>query len=256
MDEDDLRRLDAKGYSTLRAVTPDRPSPGNSLARPHSFVCSNGRAYWLKIDSQQGLASELIAGRLASKLDVGPSAAVVQVDPQALPKDGSANHLQGTVVGTQDIPNTVNNKDLQPFMQNGSFDPKMIDQASRAAVVVFQTWIGSHGDGQVLVDLTTGRVSTIDHGDCFGALAAGDPTVQVTDIPGVGVDVGRKGSLTEPAIQRIEALSDHELLEAVARVPNDPPWKADESRRLEIARWLATRRDKLRSVITAWTSNK
>jgi hypothetical protein len=254
MDLESLRELDAGGYEAIRALSHDRPPPSESHAAPHAFVCSNGRTYWVKSRAQQGLLAELVAGRLASVLEVGPDAVVVEVSSAALPKDGSAPHLEGVGVGTEDFRDEVNSRDIAPFTQSGAFDPQKVDAASRANVVVFQTWIGA-GDSQVLLNLTNGRVSSIDHGECFGNLSSGDPAPPVvTDIPGVDANVGRERSLVGAPIRRVEELADDELLDAVSRVPNTGDWRADENRRLEIALWLASRRTALRKVIEAWAT--
>jgi hypothetical protein len=247
----DLQARDANGWAVIRALSHDRAPPTQSHAAPHAFVCSNGRTYWVKSRAQQGLVAELVSGRLAGGLGVGPSAHVIEVPSAALPGDGSAGHLVGTGVGTEDFRDNVNSRDIAPFMQSGAFDPKKIDAASRAAVVVFQSWVGA-GDAQVLLNLTTGRVSTIDHGECSGNLAKSAPTPLVTDIPGVGPDAGRDTKFVEASVGRIEAISDEQLLDAVAGVPNVGEWRADENRRLQIAQWLASRRDELRTVMMAW----
>jgi hypothetical protein len=247
----DLQARDAGGWTAIRALSHDRAPPTQSLAAPHAFVCSDGRTYWVKSRAQQGLVAELVAGRLAGALVAGPSARVIEVPSAALPQDGSAAHLAGTGVGTEDFRDNVNSRDIAPFVQSGAFDPKKLDTASRAAVVVFQSWIGA-GDAQVLLNLTTGRVSSIDHGECFGNLAQSAPTPVVTDIPGVDADVGRDRKFVEASVGRAEAISDEDLLDAVARVPNVGEWRADENRRLQIAQWLASRRDELRKVMKAW----
>ncbi len=62
-------------------------------------------------------------------------------------------------MGPEDLPNTVNARELQPFMARAQFDPGAIDARSRALVVAFQTWLGVQ-DEQVLIRLTDGRVSS------------------------------------------------------------------------------------------------
>jgi len=119
-------------------------------------------------------------------------------------------------------------------------------------VVAFQTWTGA-GDSQVLVSLTNGAVLSLDHGDCFGATGTlSDPVVIVTPIPGVPGDLGRDPRYVEPVVKRIEAITDTNLLEAVARVPASEPWRSPVERRGEIASWLAHRRGRLREVMEAW----
>jgi hypothetical protein len=58
-----------------------------------------------------------------------------------------------------DFRDTVNSKDLAPFVEDGRLKPHLVDAESRAAVVVFQTWVGSASDGQILLDLTNGKIA-------------------------------------------------------------------------------------------------
>jgi hypothetical protein len=254
MDKDDLLRLDARGPENLLALAYDRPPPAGSHANPHAFVCSDGKTYWVKRTAQQGLVAELIAGRVAALAGAGPVARVVEVPRAALPASGVANHLEGTGVGTLDRRGAENARHLQQFLPpQGQFDVASVDAASRAMVIAFQSWIGA-GDSQVLIDLATGEVLSIDHGECFGSAATlSDPTPIVTDIPGVSSDHGRTARLIDRAVKTIEAVTDGQLLEAVACVPDVPDWRADADRRLTIAAWLAHRRDRLRGVMQSWT---
>lgn len=255
MERASLERLDRQGYRVLNAVTYVGGAGTSSLANPQAFICADGATYWLKSSAQQGLAAELIAGRLAARVSAGPVSQVIWVPPEALPPSGVANHLQGLVVGSRDVRDSVNARELGRVLPpDGSFDVRVIDGASRARVVVFQTWVGA-SDSQVLVELMTGRVHSIDHGDCFGSLAS--PTalgVIVTDIPGVSGELGRSRSLVLPAIEQIETVTNDEILQAVAGVPSGESWQSDVTRRLEIAQWLAARRDCLREVVLQWTT--
>jgi hypothetical protein len=221
MNRDELERLDARGYVVVDAVTYVVRDYESSLANPRAFVCADGITYWLKSSAQQGLAAELIAGRLAARVSMGPIARIIRVAQEALPPDGTADHLQGLVVGSMDVKDSVNGRELHKFLPpGGSFDPRKVDAASRAGVVVFQTWIGA-SDSQVLVELTTGRIHSIDHGDCFGSLASPEPLeVVVTDIPGIPADIGRTKKLVLPALERIEAVTDAYIIEALAGLPS------------------------------------
>ncbi len=119
--------------------------------------------------------------------------------------------------------------------------------------MAFQTWIGA-GDSQVLIDLATGEVLSVDHGECFGTVnALTDPTIVATDIPGVRPGLGKTRQLVDDAVDVIEAIQDSQLLEAVAGVPMDAGWNADRDRRLTIAEWLSYRRDRVRGVMHSWT---
>jgi len=186
----------------------------------------------------------------------GPTAKPVLVSSAVLPASGEANHLEGLGVGILDVSGAVNTRDLQPFLQNGTFDPGHIDAGSRALVTVFQTWLGV-GDTQVMIQLTSGRVMSVDHGDALGNTSAlTDPTPIALEIQGVDPTVGKNPQDIRHAVRTMESLTDGELLDSVACVPSgDPAWQAEPTRRLEIARWLAHRRDKVREVMERWLSN-
>jgi hypothetical protein len=245
-----LQAADAKGYDVLEALSHEgRMSPTFSSA--HTFICVDGKTYWVKASAQQGLVAELIAGRLASRTSAGPAARIIRVTPEAVPADGSANHLIGVVVGSEDERSTVNTRELA-LLAPGRFNPGAVDAASRALVVAFQTWLGV-GDVQVLVNLSTGHLRSIDHGECFtttGQLT--DPVLVVLSIQGMADDVGRDDASIDSAASRIEAVTDQQLTDAVARIPLGDPWKSPADRRLEIANWLAHRRGKIREVMAQW----
>lgn len=251
MELDDLRSRDEADFEPLYAITYVETDPTGTSTNPRPFICSDGKTYWLKGEAQQGLVAELIAGRLAAQLDVGPVAAIVRVPSAALPEDGSADRVKGVVVGIKDEPNCENARNLGALLGT-QFDPAQIDQASRGHTVVFQTWLGV-SDSQVLVSLGTGRVFSFDHGDVFGTLdPPQDPSLIVTDIPGVDAQVGRSREHVEEMVSRVESLLDSELLEAVARVPDGAAWNSGLDRRLQIARFLRHRRDRIRVVTEQW----
>jgi hypothetical protein len=251
--------LDQTPYEVIDALAfQGVPTDPRTYAHPLRFVAMDGKTYWVKYKAQHGLAAELIAGRLAASLGVGPASRVIRVSEMALPaqKDvplgvNLAKYV-GEMVGSEDVRGAENARDLEEFMIKKEFAPGIINAESRAAVTTFQTWIGAK-DQQVLVRLTDGKVLSIDHGDCFGATdRPTEPQVVIELIPGVPGEVGRERNLVESAVIRIEALSDDDLLDAVDRVPVGPHWQSDVTRRLAIAEWLAYRRDRLREVMLAW----
>jgi hypothetical protein len=254
VDEDQLERLDHRGYVVLDAITYDRGPPAGSHASPHAFICMDGGTYWVKRTAQQGLAVELIAGRLGVRAGAAPVARIVRVGPSVqLPADGSADHLRGIGVGSRDQPGMENLRHLGSVLPSGQLDPAKIDLFSRARVLAFQTWLGVQ-DTQILVDLRDGKLMSIDHGDWAATLTTGtDPTIVQT--PGVADDVGRGVRSLEVALRRIREITDEQLLDAVARMPTDPEWNADRSRRLEVARWLRWRRERLTGVMRVWRTS-
>lgn len=252
IDQASLARLDGQGYTVLEALTHAGLVQSQTHAHPDAFVCIDGKTYWIKGTAQQGLVAELISGRLAHKVGAGPVARIIRVTPDVLPAGGGADHLKGVVVGLEDVSGAVNGRDLQPFIADGRFKPGLVDLASRACVVVFQTWVGA-GDPQVLVQLSNGNVMSIDHGDCFGATSVqADPVVVVTAIPGVPQDVGKEEKYVLPTVDRISSITDGELMDAVCGVPMGTAWRSPVERRVQIAAWLAHRRDCLREVMIKW----
>src|SRR3954447_17793627 len=97
-----IEARDKGGYTVLDAIAWAKAPPGGSLANPHMFGCMDGASYWIKRAAQHGLAAELIAGRLGSQIGASADAKIVRVPREALPADGSANHLEGVGVGLRD----------------------------------------------------------------------------------------------------------------------------------------------------------
>lgn len=246
-----LNELDQRGYQVFEAI---RHAGGHSatFSAPNQLVAIDGRTYWVKGHVQQGLVAELIAGRLARRCGAGPEATILHVTPEVAEEGQIPTDQLGLVVGSRDEPNTVNARDLGNLAPDVSFPATGIDGPSRALVVTFQTWLGV-GDAQVLVRLTDGHVLSIDHGDAFGSTSSRErPVPIVTDIPGVGPDVGRRKGDVMVAVNRIQSISDMDLINDVARVPAGAAWRSPAARRLEIAEYLAFRRDLLEEVMTEW----
>ena len=251
MDAQALAALDSTGLEVLDAIAHVKAPPMASLTTPHAFLTSAGSTCWVKAQSQYGLETELIAGRLASAVGAGPMAHVVDVPAQALPPGGIAGHLHGVLVGTEDVAASVNNRELH-LVGVTTLDPRVLDASQRAVVVTFQTWIGLD-DLQVLIDLRSGRVMSHDHGGCFSnTTSAHDPGLALLELPGIDRAHGRDGSCLAAAVARVESLSDDDLLRAVSRVPTGPGWNPDPARRLQIAEWLAERRDRIAEVMKTW----
>ena len=156
-------------------------------------------------------------------------------------------------MGSRHADGVVNARELSPLMASGQFQAGAIDPATRARVVAFQTWIGV-GDSQVLISLTDGKVLSIDHGECFGNVddLVSPPALVLTDIPGIAPDVGRDSVHVIAAVERIEAITEANLVEAVSQIPAGSNWSAPSDRRLSIAKWLLARRDSLRPVLEGW----
>jgi hypothetical protein len=246
----DLAAFDREALRWLRALNYDRPPPAGSHATPHGFVCSDGHTYWIKRQAQHGLISELVAGRLGAQVGAAPAAAPVEVTTEALPPSRVANHLQGLGVGVADEPAMENFRHITEKAPDGNLDPARLDAASVARVIAFQSWVGAE-DTQILVDLRSGRLLSIDHGALTSIGALNSPP-QVVISPGIAADIGRQQRFMRPALERIEQMTDEALLRAVAGAPDDQQWQAGADRRLAIAKSLALRRDALRQVVEHW----
>jgi hypothetical protein len=244
-----LARHDAQGYIVLDAISHVKGPPSGSLANPHQFIAIDGKAYWVKAAAQRGLVSELVAGRLAAALGVGPMARILRVTIEALPADGSAAHLVGVNVGLEDLAGTVNVKDLAALGVT-ELDPEAISAEDRAGIVAFHTWTGM-SDAQVLVNLQNGRLYTIDFGDAFAGIQ-NDPNLVVLGLPGIENEHGKDHA--EAAAARVERITDDEILAAVARIPSGNPWGSSASvdSRFDLAECLAARRAKVAGVMAAW----
>lgn len=250
---DQLEALDRKGYLVVEALHAGSGHSPHTASRPETFVCIDGRTYWVKGTAQQGLVSELIVGRLAELVGAGPLARIVHVSDIA---GATAQNVQimGLLAGSLDVPDTVNARDLQTLTPAVQLPSSGINPVSRARVIAFQTWIGV-SDAQVLIRLTDGEVLTIDHGDAFGSTsAADDPAIAVTPIPGLSDTIGKRAGHIMPAVDSIQRVTDRQLLECVAGIPSGSPWRSPAPRRLEIAEYLAHRRDRLQEVIRTWLS--
>lgn len=245
---DALEKLDNQGVTIHWAIQYGEPPPISSHASPHSFVCRNGKVYWVKATAQNGLAAELIAGRLAKLAGAGPDAQVIYVSIGIVPQ--AAQHLVGIVVGIEEQRGTINARQLQQLVTQG-LGAGLADASSRARVVCFQSWIGV-SDSQVLVNPTHGLVYSIDHGAAFGNLDPQEPVVVVTQIPGISDDLGRSRADVDSALKTIERISDADILGVVSCIPEEVAWNADRGRRLQIANWLASRRGQLRKVMSTW----
>jgi hypothetical protein len=244
-----LARHDAEGYVVLDAISHVTGPPSGSLANPHHFLAIDGKGYWIKAAAQGGLINELVGGRLASALGAGPMARILRVPNEALPADGTANHLEGVNVGLEDLPGRVNVKDLG-LLGVTQLDLTNVRAEDRATVVAFHSWTGMN-DAQVLVNMQSGRLSTIDFGDCFNGMTA-DPTLVIVDLPGLNRDHGKDHALAAAA--RVEAITDDQLIAAVARIPSGGPWgpSADVDSRFKLAEHLAARRANVAKVMATW----
>jgi hypothetical protein len=247
-----LTNLDGHGYEVVEMITHDGRASG-TLSDSNTFVGIDGKVYWVKAISQQGLVAELVAGRLAARLGVGPPTRIVHVPVEAIPSSGQGNHLVGLGVGSEDMAGTVNTKNLGQILGPAVFEPKSIDGRSRTMVTGFRTWIGAAGDPQALVNLQDGTLYSIDHGDCFADVTnQTDPVVTVVAIPSVPDDVGKDEYSVKAAVRRIREMNDSVILEAVARMPFGGPWQSQVDRRLQIAQWLAYRRERIEEVMHKW----
>ena len=247
-----LENLDGRGYQVIDVLTHGGRQSA-TFSNSNTFIGVDGKVYWVKISAQQGLVAELVAGRLAAVIGVGPPTKIVRVPAEAIPSGGEGGHLIGLGVGAADLPGTVNTKDLAPLLGTNAFRAESIDPRARTMVTTFRTWIGATGDPQALINLQDGSVFTIDHGDCFADVAnLSDPTVTIVAIPSVKDEVGKDEYSVGAAARRIKEVSDQQILDSVARMPFGGPWQSPVDRRLQIAKWLAYRRERIEEVMNKW----
>ncbi len=252
---DDTNRLaviDAQGYRIIEAISVAQSPPVNSLSNPHSFNCLDANEYWAKSRAQDSLESELIAGRLAVLLGIGPVTEVIHVPRELTQNHPTASHLFGIIVGIRNVPGCINVKNIAQIAPGLQLTAANVDSATRARAVAFHTWLGLE-DPQILLDLGNGKVTSIDHGGCFRDVGnQADPALIVIDIPGVARNHGCEAGCVKEAVERIESTDDTDIMNAIARIPNEPNWNADPNRRLAIGRWLSRRRPLVREVMRQW----
>jgi hypothetical protein len=248
-DDSELAALDKHGFTVVNALHHES-GPTSTHSHPCKFVCMDGRTYWTKGEPvQQGLAVELIAARLAGLLGAGPSGAIINVSEAALPANPGCS--TGLLFGSLDQNDMINARDLGR-LGLGTIEPSLIDKYSWGLVIVFQTWLDVR-DSQVLINVTNGRVATFDHGDCFGRLADSQPArVVFTRIDGLDQSTAKAVAALDMAVDKIEAVTDGEILSAVSNMPVGPTWRSDAMRRLSIANWLQHRRTLVRGTIESW----
>jgi hypothetical protein len=250
---DAIAEHDARGYTVLDAISPDeRGRRSETLSHACVLVAVDGRSYWVKSESQQGLVSELICARLASVTHAGPAGRILRVTAEAVSSAPDCAHLVGVVFGSQDRADAVNARDIGALIGDQPFDPSVIDAPARARVIAFQTWVGVT-DSQVLLSARTGQLWSLDHGDAFGNVDdLNNPSLVITDIPGVSPTVGsRIGDLAAAAVE-IESVTETQIIEAVSGIPLGEPWRSPVERRARIVRYLIHRQGRLRGVLTAW----
>lgn len=242
-----LERLDSHGMSWVWAQAPvSLQQQGGRYARPRAYLCSDSTVCWVKERSQAGLASELIANRLAFTLGIGPRPKIVRMD--AILNAFDENEY---TVGTENVPSVISSKEL--VEARTQLAPGTVHLPTLAHVSVFQSWIDVV-DNQVLISLADGRVHSYDHGDTFRSLLPGRPRMIVPAIPGVQL---RWADLRIPAMDmagRIASLGTLEILEAVARMPIAAHWQSTLDRRMSIARWLVKRQPFILAEVDRWTS--
>lgn len=223
------------------SLVAEAPSDGWHDAR--RFVAGDGNVYWIKTTAAHGLCVELIAGRLAYGLGIGPSVSAMEV-----PSEGAA-----VAFGSMDIDGTVSTQELELFFPDlRQFDLATLDQASLALTFVFQVWIG-HRDPQWLIRMEDGRVFTLDHEEW--AADSGyrlEPWVLTARVPGMPDYLRGQRTRVLDAVARIEAISDAELVEAVSCLPDAAGWDYDPAQALAVAEALAERRVSLRGVMERW----
>jgi hypothetical protein len=247
LDINDLAKLDQVVLSPLLAIEDKGNAAIGSFATPRKFLCSDAHLYWVKWQSQHGLVTELIAGRLASLLGAGPKAEIINIPPGIFNLSGNDINFEGLVVGSQDIPNTENARYIS---QHLSANQIPLDIPSLCRVIGFQTWLGV-SDQQALIELTNGRVFSIDHGDVFSD-AQMRRDFNVVLIPQLQINLVKIPLYIYNVIGDIENIADNVILNIVSKVPDEPRWDSSRPRRFGIFDWLRNRRDNIRREMDKW----
>jgi hypothetical protein len=246
-----IRVLDARGIACVTAISVGSHAAPTSTA-PRTFLATDGAEYWVKRKAPSGLLAELAGGRLAEKLGVGPHVTPVDVPWEALPRNGSLGEFRGTWFGSQHLVDGLPDRDIMTLLGIPGLDSRLVDERSRALVIAFQTWINDE-DSQVLIDLSTSRVLSIDHGRSFLELPKGPPSrIVVTPIAGVPDAYGLGAGAMGWALDQLEALNEQDILESVAGCPDGDQWRSLLDRRVRIAEWLIQRQMALREVMRQW----
>lgn len=254
-----LAELDDRQPEPLLAEQFLRLSASFCCTRPAAFRCSDGQTWWVKTtDAVPGaLTYELIAGRLGELTGFAPPSTVVIVPGDALPAwtppelwNTRMEQFVGAGVGVRDVPDTVNFDGPQNPDVLQLFRSMRVDHGSWLEASVFQSWLGM-GDHQVLVHKQTGHVCSIDHERLLHQ-GTDEAPVPVVKTLCYGTTPRKDLTVVRAALSRIEAVTDGDLLAAVAARPGSFPTLLERPERLEIARRLAARRDRLRPVMEAW----
>lgn len=257
-----LAELDERQPAPIVAEQFVKLSASFCCTRPAAFRCSDGQTWWVKTkDAVPGaLTYELIAGRLGALTGFAPPAAVVAVPATALPAwtppdlwNTRLEQFVGAGVGSRNLPDTVNFDGPQNPDVLQLFRSIRIDNRSWLEATVFQSWLGI-GDHQLLVHVESGQVCSIDH-ERFLDKGTDQAPVPVVKSLCYGTTPAKELAAVAAAVSRIEAITDDQLLEAVAARPGSFPTLLEAPERLETARRLAARRDRLRPVMTEWAAN-
>lgn len=141
------------------------------------------------------------------------------------------------------------------MLAGGKFDPTRVDAKSRARVIALHTWLGSQDGDQVLVSMLDGSVCGIDYAAAFtNVTPITDPVLTIGRIDAIPADACKTPACIDPTIAAVEAVTDDHLLDMASDMPviEGDPWYSGVDNRLQIVRWLSTRRTKVVEALTAW----
>jgi hypothetical protein len=244
----ELRRLDSAGPDVVEAAGYLGSAGYRTYAGPQRFVGRDGRVYRVKSRAQEGNGAELIANRLASFLGIAPATTILSIGPTALPKDHTLDALAGLRVAAEEIESALNNEELLAF--GVQLLPGHVDWPSWALLVCFQTWLHVK-DQQAIIRMTDGKCFSVDHGNCFGDLRNGAPSLVVPPLAGVaGVPVPL--DIVDQALSIIESVTEPAILTMSANVPDEPGWRMPIERRLAVAEFLIKRQQRVREAVVTW----
>jgi hypothetical protein len=241
---DQIQAADTVGFSSVDSAEIWLDGPLNGGSQAHHVSCTDGREFAAKfVGNPQGdhiLTREFVFARVARLLgNVAPETVVIDVPAAFLaasPKIVGAR--PGPAVGSTWTPGTFDSK----FGMNATLP--LIAQ-DLAQVIVFQTWCGAVGwDPVALVDASTGRVWSIDHGLYAppGTDLTGSAGHNGVVIPG-GMTAQTALNLVKDQLPRVlqslYGLTSDKLIEAFGGVPAE--WASSPEERADMALYLARR---------------
>jgi len=228
----------------------DGPLNGGSQA--HHLRCAGGTEYAVKfMGNPQGnmvLARELGFGRAARLLgETTPEVAIVEITQAFLDVTPQIPFRQpGLAVGSRWVAGAFDTK------LGGATGPFLPEDLAR--VIIFQTWAaGQNQDPAGLVEITTGRTWSVDHGYyCYPNTIPAPPDTGPGGVvvPGglqPAAAIGQARDKMDPVLDLLEQLTFDSIIGAFAGAPY--VWGTGAQERAEMAHYLGRRQHLVRGFL-------